>query len=123
MVGLGPSQIYSFQANTERHFAWTRMPTGYGNGEAESSPEVSHWPHSLLWSMMDLLGLVAQRPGQARTHQVPHVLVTPTAIGFPASFSPGVSRGWLTVVGQHEEDSGSCTSWCLSLFIHRMGTL
>lgn len=63
--------------------------------------------------MMDLLGWVVQRPGQAGTHQVPDVLVTPTAIDFPASFSPGVSRGWLigetsdlfkNVVGQHEEN-------------------
>lgn len=96
MVGLGPRQIYSFQANSERHSAWTGMPTGCGNREPESSPGVSHWPPSPALVHEGLPGWVAQRPGQAGPHQVPNVLVTPTAIGFPASFSPGVSSGWLT---------------------------
>lgn len=77
--------------------------------------------HLLLWSMMDLLGWIVQKPGQAGLRQgpikVPDVLVSQTAIGFPASVFPKVSRvGSLedpqevfkNVVGQHGALLSSC---------------
>lgn len=70
----------------------------------EKQSKIQPWSeslgHLLLWSMMDLLEWIVQKPDQAGLRQgpikVPDVLVTQTAIGFPASVFPKVSRSWLT---------------------------